>query len=58
MEEYLLNLLVCPKTGGKLVYSNKTDELICKESMLAYPIKNKIPVMLIDSARKIHESEL
>ena len=53
MEEYLLNILVCPQSGGKLEYCKKTNELICKTSGLAYPIKNNIPIMLIDMARKI-----
>ena len=53
MNQELLNILVCPKSGGKLEYDESKNELICKESGLAYPIKNDIPIMLIEEARKI-----
>ena len=55
MDDFLLDLLVCPKSGGKLVYDK--NELICKQSKLAYPIKDGIPIMLIESARKLKETE-
>ena len=57
MDDFLLDLLVCPKSGEKLVYDKNTNELICKESKLAYPIKDGIPIMLIQSARKLKETE-
>ena len=57
MDDFLLDLLVCPKSGGKLVYDKNANELICKESKLAYPIKDGIPIMLIQSARKLKETE-
>ncbi|GIS46236.1 MAG: Trm112 family protein [Pseudomonadota bacterium] len=57
MDDFLLDLLVCPKSGGKLVYDKNANELICKESKLAYPIKDGIPIMLIESARKLKETE-
>ena len=57
MDDFLLDLLVCPKSGGKLVYDKNANELICKESRLAYPIKDGIPIMLIESARKLKETE-
>ena len=57
MDDFLLDLLVCPKSGEKLVYDKNTNELICKESKLAYPIKDGIPIMLIESARKLKETE-
>ena len=53
MNKDLLDILVCPKSGGKLVLDEANNELICEESKLAYPIKNGIPIMLIDNARKI-----
>ena len=53
MNKDLLDILVCPKSGGKLVLDEAKNELICEESKLAYPIKNGIPIMLIDNARKI-----
>ena len=57
MDDFLLDLLVCPKSGGKLVYDKNANELICKEFKLAYPIKDGIPIMLIESARKLKETE-
>ena len=50
MNKYLLDILVCPKSGGKLDYSKETNELICKTSKLAYPIRDNIPIMLIQEA--------
>ena len=58
MNEYLLEILVCPKSGGKLDYSKETNELICKTSKLAYSIKDGIPVMLIQEARTLSADEL
>ena len=57
MDDFLLDLLVCPKSGGKLVYDKNTNELVGKQSKLAYPIKDGIPIMLIESARKLKETE-
>ena len=51
MNKYLLKILVCPKSGNPLEYSSDTNELICKESRLAYPIRNSIPILLIEEAR-------
>lgn len=49
----LLEILVCPKTGGKLKYDKKKNELISLKASLAYPIKNNIPILLEKEARKI-----
>lgn len=49
----MLEALVCPKTGARLDYDAEKHELISKPAHLAYPIRNGIPVMLIDEARKI-----
>ncbi len=49
----LLELLVCPLTKKPLIYDQKKQELISKEAGLAFPIKDGIPVMLIDEARRI-----
>jgi len=57
MNKELLEILVCPKTGGKLEYDEKNNELICKESNLAYPIVNGIPIMLIEKARQINKGK-
>jgi uncharacterized protein YbaR (Trm112 family) len=46
----LLDILVCPKCKGPLDHSEKEGRLLCPECRLAYPIKENIPVMLIDEA--------
>tara|TARA_B100001057_G_C22829038_1_gene942607 strand:- start:1945 stop:2109 length:165 start_codon:yes stop_codon:yes gene_type:complete len=53
MDKKLLDILVCPKSGGRLQYDEKNNELVCKESKLAYPIEDGIPIMLVDKAREI-----
>ena len=49
----LLELLVCPLTKGPLVYDRENNELISKEAKLAYPIRDGIPIMLVDEARDL-----
>ncbi len=49
----LLEILVCPLTKSKLEYDREKQELISRESGLAYPIRDGIPIMLPDEARKI-----
>ena len=49
----MLEILVCPITFGSLIYNAETQELISNSAKLAYPIRNGIPVMLPDEARKI-----
>ena len=51
--EKLLEILVCPKTGSKLIYDKENNELISESAKLAYPIIDDIPVMLIERARII-----
>jgi uncharacterized protein len=53
----LLELLVCPVTKGPLVYDRERQELISKTARLAYPIRDGIPVMLEEEARKLAPSE-
>jgi len=53
----LLEILVCPVTKGPLVYDKQKQELISKSARLAYPIRNDIPVMLEDEARRLEPSE-
>jgi uncharacterized protein YbaR (Trm112 family) len=57
MDAKLLQILVCPVTKGPLTYNKDTNELISKSARLAYPIKDGIPVMLEDEARKLTEDE-
>lgn len=49
----LLEILVCPLCKGKITLDNIKNELICHKCKLAYPIKEDIPIMLIDKARNI-----
>lgn len=49
----ILEVLVCPKTKKPLTYNKETQELINEDNSLAYPIKDGIPVMLPEEARKI-----
>lgn len=49
----MLEALVCPRTQGRLDYDARAQELISHTAHLAYPIRDGIPVMLIDEAREI-----
>lgn len=48
----LLEILVCPLTKGPLEYDAEKQELISRAAKLAYPIRDGIPIMLVDEARK------
>ena len=49
----MLEALVCPVTYGALVYDAAAQELVSKNAGLAFPIRNGIPIMLIDEARRV-----
>ncbi|MFZ3581621.1 Trm112 family protein [Loktanella sp. DJP18] len=51
----MLESLVCPQTQGVLRYDPVTHELVSKAAHLAYPIRDGIPVMLVDEARRIDD---
>ena len=51
----LLEILVCPLCKGKLAY--RKDELICRADRLGYPVKDGIPVMLEEEARRLPPEE-
>ena len=53
----LLEILVCPLCKGKLVYLKQQRELVCRADRLGYPVKDGIPVMLEEEARKIPPEE-
>ena len=53
IDKDLLDILVCPKCKGSLKLDKDGKKLICNECKLAYPIKDDIPVMLIEEAEKI-----
>ena len=58
MDPKLLQILVCPVTKGPLVYNKVTNELISKSARLAYPVRDGIPVLLEDEARKLQDDEV
>ncbi|NCS66233.1 MAG: tetraacyldisaccharide 4'-kinase [Hydrogenophilales bacterium CG03_land_8_20_14_0_80_62_28] len=57
MDSKLLEILVCPLCKGPLVYHKDDRELICKADHLAFPIRDGIPVMLEEEARRLTEGE-
>lgn len=54
----LLEVLVCPQTRGTLHYNRERQELLSVKARLAYPIRDGVPIMLIDEARALTEKEL
>ena len=52
----LLEILVCPLTKGTLRYDEEHQELISEQAGLAYPIRDGIPIMLIDEARRLDDT--
>lgn len=53
LKRELLDILVCPKCRGELHYDRTREELVCNACKLAYPVKDDIPIMLIEEARKL-----
>jgi len=53
VDRRLLECLVCPLTKGPLIYDREKQELISEQAKLAYPIRDGIPIMLVDEARQI-----
>ena len=53
LDPALLELLVCPVSHGPLSYDAKAGELISKEAGLAFPVRDGIPIMLTEEARKL-----
>ena len=52
LDATLLEVIVCPDCHGKLAADLEADELVCTECGLAYPVRDDIPVLLVDEARK------
>jgi uncharacterized protein YbaR (Trm112 family) len=52
LDQKLLDILICPVSKGPLEYDKEANELVSVEAGLAYPIKDGIPVMLPEEARK------
>ncbi len=57
LDPRLLEILVCPLTKGPLVYDRERQELISEKARLAFPIRDGIPIMLVDEARPLDEDE-
>jgi uncharacterized protein YbaR (Trm112 family) len=57
MDARLLDILVCPMCKGPLVYRKAHAELVCKPDRLAFPIRDDIPVMLEEEARRLPPDE-
>ena len=53
LDEKLLEILVCPVTKGPLEYDREKEELVCRASGLAYPVRDGIPIMLEYEARQL-----
>ncbi|PPR20753.1 MAG: hypothetical protein CFH40_01824 [Alphaproteobacteria bacterium MarineAlpha10_Bin3] len=51
----LLEILVCPLTKGPLILDTKKSELVSKQANLAYPIRDGIPIMLVEEARPLDD---
>jgi len=58
VDKKLLDMLVCPLCKGPLRYDKTKSELVCRADRLAYPVRDDIPVMLEDEARRVTEEEL
>jgi uncharacterized protein YbaR (Trm112 family) len=57
VDKKLLSILVCPVSKAPLEYNSDTNELLCRASGLAYPIRDGIPVMLEGEARALSADE-
>jgi uncharacterized protein len=58
MDKRLLDILVCPVTKAPLTWDAEKQELLCRASRLAYPVRDGIPVMLEEEARPLSDEEL
>ncbi len=53
LDTRLLDILACPVTKSRLTYDEEAQELISKKAKLAFPIRDGIPIMLVDEAREL-----
>lgn len=58
IDKKLLDILACPLCKSPLIYDKSKQELICKADHIAFPIRDDIPVMLEDEARKLTNDEI
>jgi uncharacterized protein len=54
LNKELLDILACPRCKGDVQYREQDREIVCSSCCLAYPVKEDIPVMLIEEARDMH----
>ncbi len=57
MDPHLLEILVCPVTKTNLEYDRERNELISRAAGLAFPVRDGVPIMLVDEARALEEDE-
>lgn len=57
MDKSLLEILACPECKGNVIYNKTAQELICPVCRLAYPVRDDIPVMLVEEARELAADE-
>jgi uncharacterized protein YbaR (Trm112 family) len=55
IDRRMLEALVCPVTHGPLVFDSERGELVSENARLAFPIRDGIPIMLIDEARALED---
>lgn len=55
VDSKLLDILVCPVTKGPLEYDREAQELVSKQAGLAFPVRDGIPIMLPDEARRLDD---
>lgn len=53
LDPRLLDVLACPVTKSSLIYDEKAQELISKKAKLAFPVRDGIPIMLVEEAREL-----
>lgn len=58
MDKRLLEILACPICKSSLIYLKDKKELVCKPDRLAFPVKEDIPIMLEEEARKLDSEEV
>ena len=58
MKKELVDILICPQSKQPLMYVEIAQELWCKASKLAYPIRDEIPILLVEESRQLSQSEI
>ena len=57
MDKKQIEMMVCPECNAKLDYDKTNRELVCNSCKLAFPVRDGIPVMLVEEARNLDEKE-